>query len=136
MKSKRMDSFEARRELSAGGKTFEIASLRAVESATGAGLARLPFCMRVMLENLLRHEDGLSVRREDIEAVARWDQEALRGRVLESQQRRRLVYEASLQGATHSWDYQPYRDASRAYTRTHQDFGATEDAARWPPVSK
>jgi len=70
------------------------------------------------------------------EAAARWDQEALRGRVLESQQRRRLVYEASLQGATHAWDYQPYRDASRAYTRTHQDFGATEDAARWPPVSK
>ncbi len=68
------------------------------------------------------------------EAAKRWDQHDLRSRVLESQRRRRLVYEASRQGRMATWDYQPYRDASRIYTRTHQDFGATEDAARWPPV--
>jgi choline-sulfatase len=70
------------------------------------------------------------------EAAERWDQEALRGRVLESQRRRLLVYEASRQGRPSTWDYQPYRDASRSYTRTHRDFGATEDAARWPPVEE
>ena len=68
------------------------------------------------------------------EAAERWDQQAYRARVIESQSRRRLVYEASRRGRYPAWDYQPLRDARVSYTRNHQDFADTEDGARWPPV--
>ena len=58
--------------LRVGSKTYRIHRLAAVEE-TGLGrLARLPRSIRVLLENLLRHEDGVTVTREDIAAVAGW----------------------------------------------------------------
>jgi len=65
------DSFAARRPLAVEGKTYEIFSLRRLEEL-GFPVGRLPFSLRVLLENLLRHEDGSAVRREEIEALARW----------------------------------------------------------------
>src|SRR5436189_3904779 len=68
------DSFDARADLEVGGRTYEIYRLDALQSRYD--VARLPFSLKVLLENLLRTEDGVSVRREDIEALAQWDHKA------------------------------------------------------------
>ena len=64
------DSFKARRTLAVGGNNFEVASLAALEDKN---VARLPFSLKILLENLLRFEDGVNVTREDIEALLSWD---------------------------------------------------------------
>jgi aconitate hydratase len=69
------DSFAAQGRLSIGGREFKIARLSELEKR-GFDMGRLPFAMRILLENLLRREDGLSVTTEDIEAVASWDPQA------------------------------------------------------------
>ncbi len=69
------DSFATATTLSVDGRGYRIASLPALERA-GFGVARLPFSLRILLENLLRHEDGESVSASTIEAVARWDPRA------------------------------------------------------------
>jgi aconitate hydratase len=67
-----LDSFKSRKKLNVGGKTYHYFSLKAAEKNGLAGISRLPFSMKVLLENLLRFEDGRSVTREDILAVAEW----------------------------------------------------------------
>ena len=66
------DSFSAQRTLNVGDRTFRVASLEALEKQ-GMGISRLPFSTRILLENLLRREDGINVPATDIEAVAKWD---------------------------------------------------------------
>ena len=65
------NSFDARSELQVGDRTFEIYRLDALQSKFD--VARLPFSLKVLLENLLRNEDGVGVRAADIEALASWD---------------------------------------------------------------
>jgi aconitate hydratase len=65
------DSFGARSTLKVGGRTFEIFRLNAI-TGPGIDLARLPYSLRILLEDLLRTEDGVTVTRDDIEALARW----------------------------------------------------------------
>jgi aconitate hydratase len=67
-----MDSFKTHQTLDACGRSFRYASLPAL-SERGFDLARLPYSLKVLLENLLRLEDGLAVNKGDIEALARWD---------------------------------------------------------------
>jgi len=67
------DSFGARSTLDVGGNQFEIYRLDAV---TEGRLERLPFSLKILLENLLRHEDGRDVTRDDILALANWDADA------------------------------------------------------------
>ncbi|HUJ36510.1 MAG TPA: aconitate hydratase AcnA [Hyphomicrobium sp.] len=67
-----LDSFRCRSTLSSGGKTYVYYSLPLAEEHGLKGISRLPFSMKVLLENLLRHEDGRSVTKADIEAVAAW----------------------------------------------------------------
>ncbi|HEY3799325.1 MAG TPA: aconitate hydratase AcnA [Caulobacteraceae bacterium] len=67
-----IDSLKTRRELSAGGKTYHYYSLRAAEDAGLAGVSRLPVSLKVLLENLLRFEDGVSVGEDDLKAVSAW----------------------------------------------------------------
>jgi aconitate hydratase len=69
------DSFGARGSFEVEGQSYKIARLSSVE-ARGHDVARLPFALRILLENLLRHEDGESVTAADIEAVAGWDPQA------------------------------------------------------------
>ncbi len=69
------DSFNALRTLRVGESEYRFASLPALE-AHGFSVSRLPFSTRILLENLLRREDGLSVPAEDVEAVAKWDPKA------------------------------------------------------------
>jgi aconitate hydratase len=68
------NSFHARGDLEVGGRTYEIFRLDALQQRFD--VARLPFSLKVLLENLLRNEDGVAVRREDIEALASWDHRA------------------------------------------------------------
>ncbi|MET4806617.1 choline-sulfatase [Limibacillus sp. MBR-115] len=66
------------------------------------------------------------------EAATRWDAEGLRDQVLDSQRRRRLVYQALSQGERLPWDFQPLVDASERYMRNHRDLDDVEGDARWP----
>ncbi|MDW8354180.1 MAG: aconitate hydratase AcnA [Bryobacterales bacterium] len=67
------DSFGAAATLRVGGISYRIFRLDALEKAGLANLSRLPFSIKILLENLLRHEDGRTVKAEDIEAAARWN---------------------------------------------------------------
>jgi aconitate hydratase len=64
------NSFDARAELKVGDKTYEIYRLDALQAKFD--VARLPFSLKILLENLLRNEDGESIRAADIEALATW----------------------------------------------------------------
>jgi aconitate hydratase len=70
-----MNSFGSQSELKSSGKTWEIFRLSALEKR-GIQLTRLPFSLRILLENLLRYEDGKSVTADDIEFLAKWDPKA------------------------------------------------------------
>jgi len=67
------NSFGARSALRAGGDTFDIYRLDALERAGIGNVSRLPFSLKVLLENLVRHEDGRFVFADDIRALAGWD---------------------------------------------------------------
>src|SRR6476620_8627571 len=67
------NSFNTRTDMRAGGQTVQIYSLPALEKAGFAGVSRLPYSMKILLENLLRREDNAFVKSDDIEALARWD---------------------------------------------------------------
>ena len=69
------NSFGAKRTMTAGGRSFRIAHLPTLEAA-GLPVARLPYALKILLENLLRREDGRAVPASDIEAVARWQPQA------------------------------------------------------------
>jgi aconitate hydratase len=64
--------FDAEATLSVGDRTYRYYRIAALEEAGVARLERLPFSIKVLLENLLRFEDGRTVKRDDIEALARW----------------------------------------------------------------
>jgi aconitate hydratase len=66
-----LDSFNSRQTLCVGEKAYATYSLIEAEKAL-PGISRLPFCLKVLLENLLRYEDGRTVKKEDVEAVAAW----------------------------------------------------------------
>ena len=66
------DSFNSLRELSVNDKTYHYYSLEAAEAAGLKGISRLPYSLKVLLENQLRHEDGQSVTKEDIRAFVDW----------------------------------------------------------------
>ncbi len=70
-----MNSFGSQSTLKVGDKSYEIFRLNALE-AKGLSLGRLPYSLRVLLENLLRQEDGKSVTANDIEFLAKWQAKA------------------------------------------------------------
>ncbi|WP_208441028.1 aconitate hydratase AcnA [Bartonella raoultii] len=67
-----IDSFNCRRTLKVGGKEYTYYSLIEAEKNGLEGISRLPFSMKVILENLLRFEDGRTVKKEDILNVSKW----------------------------------------------------------------
>jgi aconitate hydratase len=68
-----VNSFGTRTALAVGGRTYQMFSLPALQRAGFPEIARLPFSLKILLENLLRQEDGRFVKKADIEALARWD---------------------------------------------------------------
>ena len=71
-----LDSLGVRRSLDVDGRSYDIFSLPAAAAALGTDLTRLPMTLRVLLENLLRGEDGTAVTAEQLRAVAEWDPQA------------------------------------------------------------
>src|SRR5258706_2160633 len=67
------DSFKTRTTLSSGGRDYEIHNVAALGAAR---TQRLPYSLKILLENLLRFEDGVNVTRADIEAVLNWNPQA------------------------------------------------------------
>ena len=67
-----LDSFKSRKSLKVGAKTYTYFSLKAAEKNGLKGISQLPYSLKVVLENLLRFEDGRTVTKESIEAVAKW----------------------------------------------------------------
>jgi aconitate hydratase len=70
---KNTNSFGSRATLSVGSTRYTIFRLDALRAVTGSTADRLPFSLKILLENLLRNEDDAFVKRADIEAMARWD---------------------------------------------------------------
>ncbi|MDP6841092.1 MAG: aconitate hydratase AcnA [Rhodospirillales bacterium] len=69
------DSLKTRRTLKAGGRAYDYYSLEAASEAGLGDISRLPFSLKILLENLLRYEDGVSVTTGDIKALAAWLEE-------------------------------------------------------------
>ncbi len=80
------------------------------------------------------HAVRVAVFREEI--AARWDLDALREEVVQSQRRRQFHFEATTQGVIESWDWQPSVDASQRYMRNHIDLDTLEAMARFPAVTR
>src|SRR5258708_30509737 len=70
------NTFGAAGDLRAGDRSYRIYRLAALEKAGDAKLSRIPYSVKILLENLLRFEDGSTVKRSDIEYVAAWDTKA------------------------------------------------------------
>ena len=68
-----MNSFQTRTEIRSGGRSVQIYSLPALEKAGFPGVSRLPYSLKILLENLLRREDNSFVKTEDVRAIAEWD---------------------------------------------------------------
>src|SRR5436305_5659623 len=68
------NSFDARSGLVVGDRSYEVFRLDALQASYD--VARLPFSLKILLENLLRNEDGDAIRAQDIEALARWNAKA------------------------------------------------------------
>src|SRR6516165_2784791 len=71
-----MNSFGSRSTLRVGSKQFEIYRLSAVE-AHGCSVRHLPYSLRILLENLLRREDGKEVKAEDVRALTAWNRKSV-----------------------------------------------------------
>ena len=67
-----IDTLKTRRKLKVGNKTYEYYSIKAAEKAGLGAFSKLPYSLKVLLENLLRWEDGRSVAAKDVKAVGKW----------------------------------------------------------------
>ncbi|MFA5584379.1 MAG: aconitate hydratase AcnA, partial [Bacteriovoracaceae bacterium] len=75
MSDKRLDTFKTRRSLKVGNKTYDYYSLKAAQEAGIGDVKNLPYSLKVLMENLLRNEDGFSVFADDIKAMGEWTKE-------------------------------------------------------------
>jgi aconitate hydratase len=76
MVAKNLNSFGTRASLTVNGKTYHYHSLQTFGQKKVGDFSKLPFSLKILLENLLRHEDGVAVKKKDIEALANWDAKA------------------------------------------------------------
>ncbi len=72
MSDQRLDSFKTRQTLKVGNKSYDYFSLKTAQKAGVGDVDNLPFSLKVLMENLLRNEDGLTVFSEDIKAMGEW----------------------------------------------------------------
>ena len=107
-----LDSFKSRRTMTVGGKTYAYFSLAAAEKAGLKNIAKLPYSMRVLLENLLRYEDGKTVKAEDVKAIASWLKDRKSDREIAFRPARVLMQD--LTGVPAVVDLAAMRDAMKA----------------------
>ena len=67
-----LNSLQSKTSLAAAGKSYTAYSIPAAGKALGVDFSRLPFSLKVLLENLLRNEDGKTVSKEDVAAFSTW----------------------------------------------------------------
>lgn len=72
MSEKRLDSFKTRKALKVGNKSYDYFSLKAAQAAGVGDVDNLPYSLKVLMENLLRNEDGFTVYGDDIKAMGEW----------------------------------------------------------------
>ena len=72
MSDKRLDSFKTRKTLKVGSKSYDYYSLKAAQAAGIGDVDNLPYSLKVLMENLLRNEDGFTVYGDDIKAMGQW----------------------------------------------------------------
>jgi aconitate hydratase len=106
-----MNSFASRTTLTSGTSTYTVFSLPAL-TARGFNLSRLPFSLKILLENLLRREDGINVTAGDIEFLANWDAKAEPSREIAYMPARVLMQDFT--GVPAVVDLAAMRDAIRA----------------------
>src|ERR1700694_5853328 len=107
-----LDSFKSRKTLKVAGKTYVYYSLPAAEKNGLKGISKLPYSMRVLLENLLRYEDGQTVTKGDIKAVADWAKTRTSDREIAFRPARVLMQD--LTGVPAVVDLAAMRDAMKA----------------------
>ena len=125
MSTETKNSFNSRATLNSGSSSYTIYRLPAL-SARGFDLGRLPFSLKILLENLLRREDGVNVTAADIEFLANWDAE---GR---AQPRNRLHARPRPHAGLHR---RPRHRRSGRHARRHQD-PRRRSRARQSPASR
>ena len=84
------DTLKTRRTLSVGDKEYEYYSLPEAAKKLG-DISRLPYSMKVLLENLLRYEDGVTVSTEDVQAIVDWQKEKRMNREIQYRPARVLM---------------------------------------------
>ena len=72
MSMQSLDSFKCRKSMKVGNKTYHYFNLKTAEKNGLEGISKLPYSLKVLLENLLRHEDGRTVNADDIKAMSTW----------------------------------------------------------------
>ena len=80
---KALNSFGSLATIEVGGTPYRYHSLQAFAKSSRTDLSRIPFSLKILLENLLRREDGVVVRKEDMEALARWEPTAVPDREIQ-----------------------------------------------------
>src|ERR1700748_850310 len=106
-----LDSFKCLRPLKVGSKTYAYYSLPVAEKNGLKGISRLPYSLKVLLENLLRHEDGRTVTKEDIQGVAQWMKKKTSDREIAFRPARVLMQDFT--GVTAVVDLAAMRDAMK-----------------------
>ncbi|MGE0327981.1 MAG: aconitate hydratase AcnA [Polyangiaceae bacterium] len=76
MANQSLDSFSTKSEFEVGGKKLAYFSLPKFAASSGVDITKLPFSLKILLENLLRHEDGKAVTKADVLGLAKWDPSA------------------------------------------------------------
>ena len=109
MNAEHPNSFGSKASLNAGGQTVTYFSLPALKDYD---LTKLPFSLRILLENLLRHEDGRTVTADDIRFLAQWDAKAEPSREIAYMPARVLMQDFT--GVPAIVDLASMRDAMRA----------------------
>ncbi|RJP18756.1 MAG: aconitate hydratase AcnA [Deltaproteobacteria bacterium] len=107
----RPDSFGSLSRKTVGGESFELFRLEALEKRRVGKVSRLPFSIKVLLENLLRHEDGLTVTADDVRALANWSPAAPSDREIAFRPARVLLQDFT--GVPALVDLAAMRDAAR-----------------------
>src|SRR6201989_508164 len=107
----RPDRFKCRKTLKVGAKSYVYFSLTAAEKNGLKGASKLPYSMKVLLENLLRHEDGNSVTADDIRAVVAWQKDRTSDREIAFRPARVLMQD--LTGVPAVVDLAAMRDAMK-----------------------
>jgi len=107
-----LDTFKCRKTLTVGTKKYVYFSLTAAEKNGLKGASKLPYSLRVLLENLLRHEDGQTVTADDIRAVVAWQKTKTSDREIAFRPARVLMQD--LTGVPAVVDLAAMRDAMKA----------------------